>query len=248
MTSPNRKLSLRQTRQKTPSPSKRQARQQTNGGVQDLDNEQVQATPRPRGRPRRLPNPADGADLFPLQPPNGAISGGDDPSDDGMSSGEAVEIETVEGSEARTIDSKSSRSRAKSPVKTKAEMLFARVPTEFGRLDGKSAREAGGFLTTYTELRDIMTGMAVIPASLQEVVEKYVDKDDWPQANCYAGLKSTRYDEEIWRRVLEVHKKALDCELGAVYEVKWNSDVHGPLLDLVVGKPLYEGAVANNNV
>lgn len=153
MTSPNRKLSLRQTPQKTPSQSKKQARQQTNGGVHSPDDEYEEATPRrERGR---------GLGVIPVLSANG---GGGDPSNASSSTGPSADTSSTGRS---STPSREGSRRSSSPVKKKIQMGRAEVPTFFCVLDGTLAAEAGGVLTDYGALIDASRGKGVIPGSLQ---------------------------------------------------------------------------------
>ena len=248
------------------SPNKSPEREPQNRLPLDMDRErqlQYGGSQATRSRQKATANPFENVPELPMRPADNSV--GDPSSASSDTWPEREESASADTASRKTDVSRSSKARAKSPVKDTKDWHMAERPAERMLLDGKKAEEAGGFLALYEILRKANDGHGVIPLSLKvssplhrsstvtEICKKgpiqaYTHKYDWPDTRCYTKNKATDHDSRIFETVLRIHKAAQDCDMKNRNEADWNAKVHGALLELVTDDPRYGGSVGCENV
>ncbi|KAL8747818.1 MAG: hypothetical protein Q9190_000362 [Brigantiaea leucoxantha] len=149
--------------------------------------------------------------------------------------------------DARTTSS----TQPTSAIKSFADLQFALRPTVYQNLDGSSAARLGGFLKKFGALKQLSSGIAVIPDSVRPRLQTALHPDDYPPGFAYKasrGSQHTQYETRICDEVFRIHTQAHDCDKTRQAEPTWNAQVYGPLLQLAIANPKYNGALGFQDI
>ncbi|KAI4159214.1 MAG: hypothetical protein LQ342_006734 [Letrouitia transgressa] len=126
--------------------------------------------------------------------------------------------------DARTTSS----TQSTSAIKTFADLQFALRPTIYETLDGSSAARLKGVLKKYKALKQLSSGIAIIPESVRPRLQSTLHPDDYPPGFAYkaSGGQHAQYETRICDEVFRIHTQAHYCDKTRQAEPTWNAQVY----------------------